>query len=75
MKRIVKITYEYDDGTTDSLDIPRPMYEVDKHQWPVMPAPIIDYKSCPKCGIALDRVMGYCCSNPGCPTGLGPVMC
>lgn len=31
--------------------------------------------TCPKCGIQLDRVMGYCCPNIFCPTGMGPVTC
>ena len=30
---------------------------------------------CPKCGIDLNHVMGYCCPNMECPTGLGPVWC
>ena len=30
---------------------------------------------CTKCGLQLDKVMSYCCSQPDCPTGLGPVMC
>ena len=30
---------------------------------------------CPKCGLKLDGVMSYCCSNIECPTGLGPVRC
>jgi uncharacterized protein (DUF2164 family) len=25
---------------------------------------------CPTCGLKLDQVMGYYCSNPTCPTGL-----
>lgn len=31
--------------------------------------------SCAKCGIQLDRVMGYVCSQSGCPTGLGGPQC
>lgn len=31
--------------------------------------------NCPKCGLKLEGVMGYCCPNAGCPTGLGPVTC
>jgi len=27
--------------------------------------------NCPKCGIKLSGVMGYCCPRSGCPTGLG----
>ena len=30
---------------------------------------------CTKCGMNLDGVMGYVCSDPHCPTGLGPIMC
>jgi hypothetical protein len=32
-------------------------------------------QSCSKCGLKLDGVLGYCCPQAGCPTGLGPVMC
>jgi hypothetical protein len=31
--------------------------------------------SCAKCGIKFDGVMGYVCSQPGCPTGLGGPQC
>ena len=31
--------------------------------------------NCPKCGLKLDAVMGYVCSNPQCPTGLGGAWC
>lgn len=77
MKRIVKIIYEYEDGTSDSLDIPH----IGMPTLPSIPTPWInewtpiDYKHCPKCGIQLDKVMGYCCPQPNCPTGLGPIMC
>lgn len=30
---------------------------------------------CPKCGLELRQVMGYVCSVPMCPTGLGGVYC
>ena len=30
---------------------------------------------CPKCGIQLNSVMGYVCSTPDCPTGLGGSKC
>lgn len=33
------------------------------------------FGNCPTCGLKLNQVMGYCCPNPGCPTGLGPVTC
>jgi len=31
-------------------------------------------KKCPKCGLELQPVMGYCCPRVDCPTGLGPVL-
>ena len=30
---------------------------------------------CSKCGLKLEGVMGYVCSTPGCPTGLGSPYC
>ncbi len=30
---------------------------------------------CSLCGLNLSGVMGYCCPNLKCPTGLGPVYC
>ena len=30
-------------------------------------------KFCPKCGLDVSGVMGYCCPNVDCPCGLGPV--
>lgn len=41
---------------------------------PLAPSPW-DTKSCYKCGLKLEGVMGYCCPNAQCPTGLGPVVC
>ena len=35
----------------------------------------VDYKSCSKCGLKLDGVMGYVCTQPHCPTGLGGAWC
>lgn len=29
--------------------------------------------SCTKCGLQLDKVCGYVCSDPECPCGLGSV--
>ena len=42
--------------------------------WPTNP-PIVPTNHCPKCGLKLDTVMGYVCSQPQCPTGLGGVWC
>ena len=33
------------------------------------------WNQCAKCGLKLEGVMSYCCPNPQCPTGLGPVTC
>ena len=40
---------------------------------PLVPNPIIS--KCGKCGLEMSQVMGYVCSDPMCPTGLGPTMC
>ena len=37
------------------------------------PLPTSTY--CGKCGLKLEGVMGYVCSQPQCPTGLGGVWC
>lgn len=37
--------------------------------------PLPSFNQCTKCGLKLDTVMGYVCSQPDCPTGLGPIMC
>lgn len=30
-------------------------------------------KTCPKCGLTLETIMGYYCIQPLCPVGLGPI--
>ena len=41
-----------------------------------IPDDVIDaLKRCTKCGLELRPVMGYVCSQPNCPTGLGSPMC
>ncbi len=70
MKKIVKIITFYDDGTF-SESYPSPTI-------PTMPFPFQPYEvtsQCRQCGLKLDKTMGYVCSSPTCPTGLGPVMC
>ena len=47
--------------------LPTKIYEEEK--------PYNPYKTCSKCGMDISGVMGYCCPQPNCPTGLGPVMC
>lgn len=41
------------------------------------PDPYKDVKkaTCPKCGLKLEDIMMYVCSNNGCPTGLGGTYC
>ncbi len=71
-RKVIKIVTFYDDGTfTESIPSAPygPMPSI-----PMNPSPL-DYKSCPKCGIKLDGPMGYVCSQPQCPTGLGGSWC
>lgn len=48
---------------------------------PFMPHPYknwenqVEWAKYPKCGIKLDKVMGYCCNQSGCQTGLGGPIC
>lgn len=44
-------------------------------KWPTINPPIQSPNHCPKCGIKMEGVMGYVCSQPQCPTGLGGVWC
>jgi hypothetical protein len=37
-------------------------------QWDEVPLPYISPKSCSKCGLKLDAVMGYVCNDSQCPT-------
>lgn len=37
--------------------------------------PVYVPKTCSKCGLKLEKVMGYSCPHIDCPVGLGPVMC
>lgn len=46
------------------------------YTWPFEPKPWAEIvNNCPKCGLQLNTVMGYCCPQPYCPTGLGGSMC
>lgn len=67
-KKIVKIITFYEDGTfSESVPYTSPM--------PSIPPIYQQPSTCTKCGLKLDKVMGYVCSMPDCPTGLGPIMC
>ena len=68
-KKIVKIITFYEDGTfSESVPYTSPMPSIP-------PTPFQSTSICTKCGLKLDKVMGYVCSMPDCPTGLGPIMC
>lgn len=74
MKKITKIVVFYDDGTF-SESTPSFVREETKLPYPTIwpcPVPVTpDYKTCGKCGMKLEGVMGYCCPHSHCPTGLG----
>jgi hypothetical protein len=71
------------DFTGDKNDISRIVRAVNHD--PNYVAPVFPFLSdpntfkmpsgCVKCGIKFDGVMGYVCSLPGCPTGLGGPQC
>lgn len=42
--------------------------------WPTQPT-WSEPNKCQKCGLQMDGVMGYVCSDPLCPSGLGPIIC
>ena len=72
MRKVTKIVIFYDDGTfTESTPVIQ-RETTNPFSPPYQP---FDYKSCSKCGIKLDNVMGYVCSQPHCPTGLGGSWC
>jgi len=67
MKKIVKIVTFYDDGTfsesTPHVGVPMPLN------------PPYNPSTCTKCGLKLEQVMGYVCTNYPCPCGLGGAWC
>ena len=70
MKKVSKIIVYYTDGTFEEIRGVESQHVPD-----VVKTYKKMYNSCSVCGIILDGVMGYSCSNPICPTGLGPTMC
>lgn len=77
MRKIVKTITYYDDGTYEeqiyyTSPMPSTPWNPSQPYGPLINTP---KQSCPKCGITLDKVMGYCCPNNPCPTGLGGVYC
>ena len=47
-----------------------PIPGVQPQPFPTQPTPW-DARTCPTCGLKLEGVMGYVCTQPKCPTGLG----
>ena len=43
--------------------------------WPTINPPIAIKDHCHKCGLKMEGVMGYVCTQPQCPTGLGGAWC
>lgn len=75
MKKITKIITIYDDGSTTTQDFYTAPMPLTPAPWdPSTPYGPIK-RNCPKCGIGLTDVMGYCYPQPNCPTGLGGVQC
>lgn len=42
--------------------------------WEV-PYSLAKTQKCTKCGISIDKVIGYSCPRSDCPCGMGPVTC
>ena len=82
MRKIVKIVTFYDDGTfsesvptqTPITPLPHPLPGTPYQPWVTPNSPPLG-NNCPKCGLKLEGVMGYVCSQPQCPTGLGGAWC
>ena len=78
MRKIVKIVTFYDDGTFSESNpsapySPMPVIPMNP---PFSPVPHTEWpKTCSKCGLKLESVMGYVCNNHPCPTGLGGAWC
>ena len=54
--------------------LPHPLPSMPYQPWVTPNSPPMG-GNCPKCGLKLEGVMGYVCSQPQCPTGLGGVWC
>lgn len=81
MRKIVKIVTFYDDGTfSESVPVQEPITPL---PYPLPSSPYQPWttpnsligSNCPKCGMKMEGIMGYVCSQPQCPTGLGGSWC
>lgn len=70
MKKVSKIIVYYTDGTFEEIRGVETQYVPD-----IVKTYEKMYNTCSVCGLKLEGVMGYSCSNLRCPTGLGPTMC
>ena len=61
-------------GTSPLKDVPITPTPTVRPSW-IPPQETSWYGNCPKCGLKLDKVMGYVCHSPGCPTGLAGPYC
>ncbi len=68
-RKPVKVVIYYNDGTYEELS----NNYFPTNPWPSSPNTFSN--TCKECGLKLEGTMGYVCSNPKCPTGLGPIMC
>lgn len=86
MRKLIKTINYYDDGSyeeTNYFQAPEapkdpwhnPWEIKPLNPWEIIPPNITDLynNSCSKCGLKLESVMSYCCSQSMCPSGLGSV--
>lgn len=71
LKQLNKNLGDGDDEIIASPAIPN----IPRYPSAPLPMPTALNDRCPRCGITLSGVMGYVCSDPSCPTGLGPMTC
>ena len=62
-KKIHDLLKEYKPPEEKKYSPPKDFFDPTSDVWGV----------CPMCGLKLNQVMGYCCPNQRCPTGLGPI--
>ena len=90
MRKVTKIIVYYDDGSYQEINaqptypqVPDPWvnpqpYKNDEFPKPFDPNKIPKWEpvtQCSKCGLKLDKIMGYVCTNYPCPCGLGGAWC